>query len=964
MPAASRRSVTRSRLRARAIDAAGGGPLLLERRAEIAAIGGLLDQAVSGDGALALVEGPAGIGKTRLLDACAEEADGRGMRVLRACGDEVGMELPFAGVRELFWEARPGVHDGAAALAAPVFDGSGGELDPDRVSAVLHGLYWLVANLAEQAPLALLVDDVHWLDRASARFLAYFSRRLESLPVLLVGALRDGEDPGGAGAPLPRLAARVLRPAPLSEAAASQLIRAELGPRADGELCRSCYEATGGNPFYVQALTAALLEEGGRPTVELARRVRALGAGAVRRSVLLRLARMGGDCGLLARAAAVLAPGSPLRHGAALAGLEREAAQGAADRLRAGGLLEPAQELSFSHPIVREAVAAELAPSQRAALNLRAAKLLCEESAPADRIAAHLLAAEAFGERWVVDALRVAAHDALARGAPEVAAGYLRRALCEPPEPELRLALLRELGRAEQELPFGQQFPALREALRLAQDPRTHAAIALDLAWALAATGRASEIVPLLEPELDGGGGIDDEVRQGMEALLLGTGGTLLEASRRLWGRASGQRERARRGELRDPVVMAALALIGAVAGLTASEAARYARLALRDERLVRFPAAYGGAACALSWTDDLREAACALDVAMADAQRRGSVPMFMNASLFRGATALRAGDLDLAEDHGQRAYEIGCELGAGGWAMMFFLPLLLERGRAEDALSVIEPLAFEEPWLMSWEGAIVLAQRGRARVALGDLSDGVADMLDADGRMADGGCDLSVPVDWIASAVPALVQLGRTREARTLAERELAAANLYGAPRRQGIALSTCGLLDAGRNGLALLRHAVKLLECSPARLEYARALVNLGASLRQRGEHEQARAPLARGLDIAHTCGAVALVNSARAELMSAGARPRRAALSGAGALTPAELRTARMAAEGLSNREIAQALFVSMKTVETHLSHVYGKLGISGRGELGGALAARRQPPRGSAEGTARRIRARAG
>jgi DNA-binding CsgD family transcriptional regulator len=923
------------------VDGAAEG--LLERGAEVAALGDLLDRAMSGAGSLALVEGPAGIGKTRLLGACVEAAEARGMHVLRACGDEVAMELPFAGVRELLWPARAPALEGAARLAGPVFEGSDGVVDPDRVGGVLHGLYWLVANRAEEVPLALLIDDLHWLDRASARFVAYLARRLDSLRVLLVGAVRGGDDATGSAAALAPMAEMVLRPAPLSRDASVRLVRARLGPRAGEELCDSCYEATGGNPFFLEALSDALVEDGGRPTMDLARRIRAVGGGAVRGSVLLPLARLGSECKRLAQATAVLAPGSPLRHGAALAGLERDAAQRAADRLRAAGLFEGTGSLAFSHPIVREAVAAELAPSDRGGLNLRAAEVLAGEGAPADRVAAYLLGAEPFGQPWVVDALRIAGRDALARGAPEVAARYLQRALLEPPLAELRLEVLRELGGAEKELPLGQDFPALREALALAPDPATHAAIALELAWALATTGRAVEILPLLEPELESGSRLEPEVRQAMEALLLGTCGTLFEATHRLWARMAGHRERARQGKLKDPVMTAALALIGSVAGLTAAEAAGFARLALRDERLMRFLAAYGGAACALCWTGQLEEAAQALDAALAESQRRGSVPMFMNASLFRGHTAFLAGELDVAEDHGQRACELGAELGAGGWSMMFIAPVLIERNRAGEALSRFESLTFEERWLMSWEGAIVLAQRGRAKVAMGELGAGVADMFDADRRMATGGCDLSVPVDWVPSAAPALMQLGRDREARAVAERELVAARRFGEPRRLATALSTRGQLDSDSQALTWLREAVDLLERSPARLEYARALVNLGTGLRRRGQREAARAPLSAALDIAHACGSVALAERARGELFAAGARPRRDAAHGPGALTPAELRVARMAAEGLSNREIAQALFVSVKTVETHLSHAYGKLGIGRRDELPTALQA---------------------
>lgn len=154
-------------------------------------------------------------------------------------------------------------------------------------------------------------------------------------------------------------------------------------------------------------------------------------------------------------------------------------------------------------------------------------------------------------------------------------------------------------------------------------------------------------------------------------------------------------------------------------------------------------------------------------------------------------------------------------------------------------------------------------------------------------------------------------------------------------------MALSTSGLLDGGGRGLDLLRDAVKVLERSPARLEHARALVNLGGGLRRRGQVDAARKSLAEGADHAHRCGAVALADRARKELVAAGARPRRASLRGPEALTPAESRVARMAAQGLTNRDIAQALFVSTKTVEWQLSRAYEKLAVHSRTQLSGAL-----------------------
>ncbi len=240
-------------------------------------------------------------------------------------------------------------------------------------------------------------------------------------------------------------------------------------------------------------------------------------------------------------------------------------------------------------------------------------------------------------------------------------------------------------------------------------------------------------------------------------------------------------------------------------------------------QSLVERGAAYGAATSGLYLTDQLDEAAEAQDAGIAWAQRRGAAPMFMAMSVWRGDTASRAGELALAEDHLRRAHELGVELGVGLFAVMFLIEVLLGRGRVEEAFELIELAEIPEAQLALWQGVIVLAQRGRVRVARGEIEAGVADMLDADRRMAAGGLQLSVLVDWVPSAALALADLGREDEARALASRELSAAVMFGAPRRHGIALSACGRLDSGPEGLTRLRQATQLLERSPARLEHA---------------------------------------------------------------------------------------------------------------------------------------------
>jgi len=193
------------------------------------------------------------------------------------------------------------------------------------------------------------------------------------------------------------------------------------------------------------------------------------------------------------------------------------------------------------------------------------------------------------------------------------------------------------------------------------------------------------------------------------------------------------------------------------------------------------------------------------------------------------------------------------------------------------------------------------------------------------------------------SGAALALLRLGHRRQAGQLADAELADVRVFGAPRALGIALRAAGLARGGPEGLALLRESVAALDRSPALLERARSMAELGAALRRDGQRSAARDPLARALDLAARCGARPLAARARDELRAAGARPRRPWRTGVDALTPSELRVARLAAEGRSNREIAGELYVTLKAVEGHLARVYAKLGIGGRGQLADALAA---------------------
>jgi DNA-binding CsgD family transcriptional regulator len=186
------------------------------------------------------------------------------------------------------------------------------------------------------------------------------------------------------------------------------------------------------------------------------------------------------------------------------------------------------------------------------------------------------------------------------------------------------------------------------------------------------------------------------------------------------------------------------------------------------------------------------------------------------------------------------------------------------------------------------------------------------------------------------------LLRLGDREQARRLTTEEVALAHTWGAPRALSVALRTLGHVERGDKGLALLEQAVDVVANSPARLEHARARTELGAALHRPNRRSQAREHLRRALDLATRCGAGPLAARAETELRATGARPRRIALRGVESLTSSERRVAELAAQGPTNREIAQALFVTPRTVEVHLTNAYRKLGISSRSQLANALS----------------------
>jgi DNA-binding CsgD family transcriptional regulator len=253
------------------------------------------------------------------------------------------------------------------------------------------------------------------------------------------------------------------------------------------------------------------------------------------------------------------------------------------------------------------------------------------------------------------------------------------------------------------------------------------------------------------------------------------------------------------------------------------------------------------------------------------------------------------------------------------------------ELAQTGEALEIAEDRLYVDQFLIA---------RGRLRIAEGHLREGVADLMWCGERLE--AYDVPWPPgDWKAFAVPALASLGESQTAVRLAREHLAVARRVGAPGALGRSLRSAGLATGGQEGLGLLEEAVSILERSSARLELAHALADLGAELGRAGRRREGRDAQRRAIELADECGAIALAERARVELHSGPGRPPRAELTGPGALTAAEWRVCRQVAEGHTNREVAQALFVTEKTIERHLSSAYQKLGIRSRFQLPAAI-----------------------
>ena len=938
-----------------------GAPVLLEREAEVAAIHALVQAARGRAGRLLAVEGRSGMGKTRLLAEAREAANAAGLAVLAARGGELEQDFAFGVVRQLFEpllagaspDERAELTAGAASLALPLFDESrlGFEQGAaaDTSFAMLHGLYWLAANAAFRRPALLAVDDLHWADGPSLRWIAYLARRLEGLPLLVAVATRPPEQSRESALLTEILsdpAAVVVRLGPLRTAAVAALAGDAFGTEPDPAFVAACERATGGNPLLLRALLDTLVREGVTPTAEGASRAVATGPEAVARLVSLRLARLPAEASSLIAAAAVLGDGTPLSQVAELARLDVGAGARAATLLVRSDLLRREDPVEFAHPVIRTATYQEITVIDRVTAHRRAAELLLEAGAPPEQAAAHLTLTRPSGDPFVVAALRRAAERAVAGGAPQSAIAYLNRALHEPPAEPDRVEVLQALGIAELHTDAFAAVEHLREGLRLAEGPVRRAQCAFLYARALVWLDKFDVAVDVLRQAIDELGEREPELRELLEAVLIGCALWMPELQEIRFARMANVREETLRDGLGAAVMRSILAFHEARVGQSRERAIALAKRALTSRLLLGSETLWGlTAMVTLAIAGEVDAARAAYDAAIDDARRRGDLLDLVPLLLLRGWLASQRGDLFAAEEDllspELELAEAASTTAANGAGLR--ADLLLEQGRRDEAVRILNALRDREPRHAEYRLWYLYA-RGRVEVQEGRPARGLADFRRAGAEMEALGEFNPALVPWRSEAALALRLLGRNAEAEALAREELELARRWGAPRSVGVSLRALGLVKPGPEGESLLREAVDVLAESPGRLEYARSLVDLGAACRRANRRGEGRDLLLRGLDLAHRAGASPLVQQAQDELAAMGARPRKLSQTGVDALTASERRVARMAAGGMSNKEIAQALFVTVKAVEVHLSSVYRKLGIDSRRRLPKALGER--------------------
>lgn len=934
---------------------------LLEREPELEVLRRALREATGGAGALVVVQGAAGIGKSSLVLELLEEAEAAGARTLRARATRLESQVPFAAARRLFEGVARGLEPAvrerlvrgavrpAAAMIGLAEAGSDAFSGESNAMHIHNGLFWLAAELAERQPLVVALDDAHLADPQTLEWIEYAADRLADVAVCVIVSGRGGAESPLAG--VETVARELISPRPLSVRAVAEAVRA-LWPEATSGFIRACHATSGGNPFFLREILAAAHAAGIAPDDDGVTRLPEATPESVARTILGRIRAEGPAARALSRALAVLGGQAELSLVTALAELDPTAALAAADALDRAEIVEGAAILAFAHPLIGGIVERDLRAGERALLHERAARLLRDRQAPSPAVAAHLLHARPMADPMTIATLRAAAQAAARGGAPEAAARLLERAVAEPPTPEALPEVLLELGRAL--LDAGAEHDAethLERALALAAHARVRGRVMLTLS-SLQERRDAGARVAQIDALIAELGDEDAELQSALQARAIELLGDLMMAT------PSAQMTEAHDDRLRravatgpgsspgDRQLIAIYAVHRSIrAGISAAEAHALALGALDDGVLMRRLAggewAADSAIEVLSMTDAFEQADHHAREAERHARETGAITAEAYACMLRSMVALHRGALADVEALLRSVFAITRRLHGPKYveysAQQTRAVAAIERGDLATAARAADAMAREgvRPWGAPAALGRLYAARGEHELAVAFLSSAY------EMHRVAGIWRTTILGSPAPELVASLVALGRREEALSIAQEDVAAARRFGAPSSVGAALRALALADDPERAIGHLTEAASVLAPSLALLVRAYVLCDLGAALWAAGDAQGARHLLRQALELGVRCGSRRVSERARGELALAGVADPVVEQAPAQLLSPAERRAAELAAEGADDREIAQALFLSPRAVAEQLATAIGKLGLRSRDELADAL-----------------------
>ncbi|MFD5748517.1 LuxR C-terminal-related transcriptional regulator [Streptomyces sp. NPDC127033] len=920
-------------------------PRLLEREAALDLLAFEAGRSLEGSGRLVVFRGPTGTGRSTLLEAAAALGTKLGMRVLRAHASPGGSAGPFTLVRQLL-----SVADRSAS-------------DEDGAEALSSARLWQVlCGYAALSPLLVVVDDVHLADQASRRWLTESARRLTGLPVLMVVTERGQYDiappsPGLAHA-LPPAVVGSHALAPLSRAAAERLIRgahAGTGERAGAaseEWVEGCVRAGAGNPLLLGALLddlrAVFPDAHADTEAKLPTSTAELYPGAFVSAVSWWLESAGPGTATVARTLAELAGDDDTDD---VGGLLAEVTW--ADPSRVAGWLTAMVRLGvlrrdpvhggprFAHPLLREAVLDGWPRAHRQAVHRRAAELRRRRGDRVGAVAAHLLRTPSDGSAWVPGTLLDAASAAAREGRTADAVAFLRRALDEPLPRERRAAVLAELGALEFATVRSSGISRLAEALRLQERPRERVMTAVTLGTALAQEGEPHAAFDVLR----GLGALEDEP---VLARTVQTAAALLSDHDREIRRGVYARLRetaANSPEGMSPAVRTLLIRYEATAGLISADWAmrQIRRLLTAPEDPILVPYLLGTAAAVAQWADARDDAERLVRAGLTEHRLSPLHPVHPSLVNVRVDTTAAGGQYArvLEETAGVVPPPPDAPRAGPSNFLAHRVLALVEHHRAAEAERLVAGVNVSEAH-DSWELNRFLYARGVLRAATGDHAGALADFLECGRRQTGRDIESPVVTPWRSAAAECYLALGRPQEALAIAEVEYRYATVWNTPRVRGRALRVLGAATGGRRGLELTGEAVEALRNTPLDTELVQALVAHGRQLVAAGRPGRARPLLREAASTAERLAVPRLLATAETALRTSGARRRNTPLTGTNSLTASERRIAALAADGSTNAEISELLHLAKRTVETHLTSTYRKLGIRRRSELKSALA----------------------